>query len=142
MSSADGCGKISYLLRNVGGQAMRAAKFCAQLCFIAGAISVGSSAIADDSLSALALLQECETQSTYCSGYILGFVEGHSAASVVSSGPNGPHRDIIYCAPVGMAAGQVRRIYIAYASQHPADLHKLAQILLVRALIEAFPCQR
>ena len=44
------------------------------------------------------------------------------------------------CMPNGVTAGQLLRVWIKWANEHPEDLHFEASSLVLNAYIEAFPC--
>jgi hypothetical protein len=62
----------------------------------------------------------------YASGYIIGVFVSFEG--------------IAYCATTGVTQDQVRRVARKYLEAHPAELHRSAAKLLVKAFTEAFPC--
>jgi hypothetical protein len=45
------------------------------------------------------------------------------------------------CTPAGVTLEQEIKIFLLYADQHPDQLHEAGSSLLIRALVEAFPCK-
>ena len=77
------------------------------------------------------LKESCQSTNLYSDAFCLGYVIGvadNNAASI--------------CTPVGVTQGQVRDIVKKYLSDNPAQLHRDADILVLNALQQAFPCPK
>lgn len=69
-----------------------------------------------------------------CIGYLSGVIDGATSAS------KDDPRIFSVCVPEGVSRGQVARIIIKYAADHPETLHWPASRLVIEALSSAFPC--
>jgi hypothetical protein len=70
-----------------------------------------------------------------CSRYMSGVLDMHSIAVGVSGARP------IFCTPAsGISAEQAMRIFVKWATDNPAELHKSARTSLLVALKKAFPC--
>jgi hypothetical protein len=70
-----------------------------------------------------------------CMGYITGVVDAGTIAS--RRNENGAFSA---CIPESASKGQLVRIYLKYADNHPERLHLVAAIMVIEALEAAFPC--
>jgi hypothetical protein len=81
------------------------------------------------------LKQVCEQKDNlFSAGFCLGYVIGVSDSL-----------DYQVCAPGGpggVTQGQFRDIVVKYLSDNPSQLHLHADILVLTALRQAFPCQK
>ena len=76
----------------------------------------------------------------YCLGFVNGIMEMATDTAVTLV--NSDHRTSLPCAPAeGLTTGQAVRVVLKYLNLHPETLHKSAQLLVVVALREAFPCK-
>jgi hypothetical protein len=76
--------------------------------------------------------------------YCLGFIDGVMllATDTTVRLVDSDHRSSLPCAPAeGLTTGQAMRVVLKYLNSHPETLHKSAQLLVVLALREAFPCK-
>jgi hypothetical protein len=62
------------------------------------------------------------------------FVSGIDAANALLPKP-------FYCSPAGVMNVQLMRIAVKYLSDHPAELHEDFGKLVIRSLVDAYPCQ-
>lgn len=70
-----------------------------------------------------------------CGRYIDGMMDMHSLFVGAGSKP-------FFCVPSqGISIDQAMRIFIAWAYQHPKNLHKTPRSSVLIALRDAFPCQ-
>lgn len=69
-------------------------------------------------------------ESSYCVGYINGFLDSYSLA-----------QEKTYCLPNPIEAYQVAKIYSKYLEEHPEKLHQNSNITFSEALIAYFPCK-
>ena len=70
-----------------------------------------------------------------CIGYISGVVDAGTIASQRNENGKFP-----VCIPETVSKGQLVRVYLKYADNHPERLHLVAATLVVEALATAFPC--
>ncbi len=69
-----------------------------------------------------------------CMGYITGFIDG---ASLIAKGdPSVFH----VCIPTAVTKGQLIRVVLKYAEDHPENLHWIAANFVSAALMRSFPC--
>lgn len=80
-------------------------------------------------------------RSTFCLGYINGFLGSHMlSVSLAGSQP-------LFCTPKdgvkrgGVLVGQVARIIVKWFKSHPEKLHLDADMLTLIAIRTAFPCE-
>lgn len=89
------------------------------------------------------LYQSCRAQKNsmgdaMCLAYVRGFTDGIMAGSTV--GEKFPSQ---YCPPAaGISAIQSRLIIEKYLRDNPQELHTEAGLLVLSALLQAFPCKR
>lgn len=67
-----------------------------------------------------------------CVGYVRGAVDALTFAASTSD---------LFCLRNGVTAGQVRDVVVNHLAQHPQDRDRGATILVLNALVDAFPCQ-
>ena len=81
------------------------------------------------------LLEYCESKNAaewgFCSGFIWGAADGHQLTSNESAS---------FCSPEDAASDHMGRVVVKYLREHPEKHHEYAAILVVVALIEAWPC--
>jgi Rap1a immunity proteins len=70
-----------------------------------------------------------------CMGYICGVVDAPTIAS-----RRNESGAFSACIPESVSKGQLVRIYLKYADNHPERLHLVAAIMVIEALEVAFPC--
>ncbi len=68
------------------------------------------------------------TASGYYSGYVTGLANGYNG--------------IYFCPPTNVTNGQIYKIVAKYLKNNPDKLHLLADILVVNALRDVFPCKK
>lgn len=66
----------------------------------------------------------------FCVGYIVGVADTNSKYICA---PGGQH---------GVSVGQFESIVKKYLVENPAQLHKAADVIVLKALTEAFPCKK
>jgi len=71
-----------------------------------------------------------------CAGYIQGFLEGHTVMIVVSGAKPS------YCYPENVSTEQVGRIVTKSLKDHPEKTQLPISVLMEKALIDAFPCDK
>ena len=72
------------------------------------------------------------TAALICLAYLRGFGD-----AIIAAGD----RNLVICLPSHATAGQLARVFIAYARARPQYLHEHANKLVVGALQAAFPCE-
>lgn len=80
--------------------------------------------------SSMTLLEDCKSEESaaylFCLGYLNGFIDASSS----------------FCIPAsGISIRQGILIFLKYADLHPEELHLDANIVVYRALRQAFPCK-
>jgi hypothetical protein len=84
------------------------------------------------------LLTECESENYFeqgaCHGYMEATADTWDTAALRQIFIN----DICY--PEGVTVGQLLKIWVKYANEHPEKLHLEASGLVVNAYHEVFPC--
>ena len=87
------------------------------------------------------LMWECEGAGKYqeigivsCAAYLAGMIDSNIIfGSVIGQK--------FFCSPeTGVSNDQLRLIFIKWAKDHPAELHKSARVSAWVALIDTFPC--
>lgn len=82
-------------------------------------------------------------QAEKCFAYLEGFMSGVNLATAVISGNyNDYAKNMAYCVPDGATTAQGVRIIVKYLRENPAELHLNAEVLLMKALRQSFPCER
>jgi len=85
------------------------------------------------------LIQWCETESTvtdgFCFNYLAGVSDTHNLLYAEKEIPKK-----LYCTPLGVKFGQLRRVFLKYANDNPQDLHLSASRLVLKAFVHSFPC--
>jgi hypothetical protein len=93
------------------------------------------------------------TEASICIAYVTGFFHGSeqataSAALVVYGTehaqlrmPQYFRRLAAYCLPEQVSSSQIVRVVVDYLERRPEDLHNDTELLVVRALADAFPCR-
>lgn len=66
----------------------------------------------------------------FCAGAIVGLNNMHSVKEIP-----------LYCSPDGANYQQFVKVVYKYMKQRPEELHNLYSILVLKALMEAFPCE-
>jgi len=102
------------------------------------------------------LEQECMKNSSLCSGYILGILDGHLSWKTTMDAykrlypPTSeemndpvlrwslPH----YCLPAKVTVSQIQQVTMNYLKEHPDMLGVHAERLINDALNSAFPCRK
>ena len=81
------------------------------------------------------LLEYCESKNAaewgFCSGFIWGAADGHQLTRNESAS---------FCSPEDTTSDQMGRVVVKYLREHPEKHHEYAAILVVVALVEAWPC--
>ena len=82
-----------------------------------------------------------DLKETYCVAYITGVHDGAEASGSLltyMAERDEPFR--LMCVPQGVEAGQLRDIVVQYLEDHPADRNLGAGLIVMSALLEAYPC--
>lgn len=86
------------------------------------------------------LLEFCESDNDVewgqCMGFIASSEETHETLVVRGNLP--PQM----CVPSEATLGQLQKVVLKYSKEHPEALHLAAGIIVLYALVEAFPCHR
>lgn len=69
-----------------------------------------------------------------CMGYITGVIDG--SVLVAKADP----KNLPLCIPVSVTKGQLIKVVVKYADDHPENLHWIAGRFVMAALEQAFPC--
>jgi hypothetical protein len=72
--------------------------------------------------------QNYSFEATYAAGYVIGAFDTSSSVNV--------------CAPANITVGQVTALVLKYMQEHPEILHFSGDIVVNRALSNAWPCKR
>ncbi len=81
----------------------------------------------------------------YCNAYVTGVVDGANFMSAVAKRrlgmEAGETQGLGYCMPSGVEYQQITDIVTQYLRDNPARRHKLAQLLIMFSLRDAYPCE-
>ena len=84
------------------------------------------------------LLASCEGENIFnqdvCVGYLQAVEDTYNSAAEWK----GFESDI--CAPISVTGGQLIKVWVKYANEHPEKLHLSASDLVLLAYRDAFPC--
>ena len=84
-----------------------------------------------------ASMTQAETIATgYCMGYVAGVTDTHVAWQLVEGKTN---RLTHYCLATDFKNGQVILVFKKYMEAHPEEVHDRADLIIYRALRDAFP---
>jgi hypothetical protein len=73
-------------------------------------------------------------------GFCLGMMQGVTNTNAMYEVQLG--EDALFCAPEsGLNNGQAARIVVKYLKDNPKELHQHGTILVIDALMEAYPCE-
>ena len=70
-----------------------------------------------------------------CLGYVAGAVDTLEIHQSVGNLPR------YYCLPERVSVNQLVAVVVKYLGENPAELHNIASSLILKALVEAFPCE-
>lgn len=94
------------------------------------------------------ILSKCqESAEAFDNGFCAGFMDATLdtlnmwEASDISK-KRSHDNDVHFCVPDKVTNGQLLRVFVKYLEDHPEELHKPANLLLVEAFRKAFPCQQ
>jgi hypothetical protein len=73
-----------------------------------------------------------------CLGYVVAAIQGLFTILALRS-PEKPDR---ICIPDRVTTGQRREIFVQYLKNNPKDRHKMAFVLFVGSMREAYPCPK
>jgi hypothetical protein len=86
-----------------------------------------------------------------CLAYIRGFHDALTLATIsalmdateqkATPTPTNFERFVSNCIPSSVTVGQIQKIIVKYAGDHPELLHREAGVMLLRLLRESFPCK-
>jgi Rap1a immunity proteins len=84
-----------------------------------------------------------EFESGSCIGFIQGVINGFNSGTIVQHGRgNGEHSILDLCVPNGVTNGQVTKVVLAYTDKHPEQLHYPADVIVTKAISEAWPLEK
>jgi|HubBroStandDraft_6_1064221.scaffolds.fasta_scaffold240177_3 hypothetical protein len=110
----------------------------ARLCFILIFYLISSTAYANilgDRLKQYCAFYPGQTESTtMCMGYIGGTLDTFRLFERMGTK--------LYCEPKEASGDQLIEMTKKYLVDHPSELHNTASSLILKMLIEAFPCQQ
>jgi Rap1a immunity proteins len=75
-----------------------------------------------------------------CLGYLSGFLDGYTVTEFIDQSRNNFSSSPM-CLPDGITAEQGVRIVVKWLTDHPERLHESQRILVMTALVQAFPCK-
>jgi hypothetical protein len=93
------------------------------------------------------LLHKCKVtepkfDSGFCAGYIGATLDTLNMWEASDAFEKRTHDgDVKFCLPAEVTNGQIVLVFVKYLEDHPEELHKPANLLLVKALRKAFPCK-
>jgi Rap1a immunity proteins len=78
-----------------------------------------------------------------CLGFIHGVIGGFNSGTTIQRG-RGNDRDSILdlCVPNVVSNGQITKVVLAYTDKHPEQLHYPADIIVTKAIGEAWPLEK
>ena len=94
------------------------------------------------------LLSKCKVQTAsfdmgYCAGFISAVLDTLNMWEASDVYEKRTHdKDVRFCLPAEVTNGQIILVFVKYMEDHPEQLHKPANLLLVEALRKAFPCKQ
>lgn len=112
---------------------MRQLMKCLITLWLTLSVSMGSYGLTGNEMLRKCDLDNPTFMSGVCSGYIYGANEMQLLFSLMDAPP-------FYCQPAGVDNGQRDRIVIKYMKENPEVLHMPFLNIIVKALMEAFPC--
>ena len=74
-----------------------------------------------------------------CVGYISGASQGLASILAITSRQK---KMALICIPTKVTTGQKQDIFIQYLKNNPKDRHKMAFLLFVGSMKEAYPCPK
>jgi hypothetical protein len=84
-----------------------------------------------------------EFESGACIGFIQGVINGFNSGAIVQHGRGNEQRSIFdLCVPNGVTTGQTTKVILAYADKHPEQLHYPADVIVTKAVSEAWPLEK
>jgi len=83
--------------------------------------------------------QEAAT-SIACVSYVSGFVAGVTAHAGFAAYKMKQKVPTMFCLPEDVEPGQLVRVVLKFVRNNPEDAHRRTDVLIARALREAFPC--
>lgn len=75
-----------------------------------------------------------------CLGLVRGMIDAAAVFDSIAVEKGKPTTDI-FCVPDGVSTDQGVRVVIKYLNDNQKELHQRGTILIVLALMEAFPCE-
>jgi hypothetical protein len=76
----------------------------------------------------------------FCMGYFSAVQDQIQNERLLLAPPNvEPDEKPLYCVPSGVTVGQLIKVFLKYASDHPESLHEPRDFIIRMALGEAFP---
>jgi Rap1a immunity proteins len=78
---------------------------------------------------------------SFCAGFISGVLEEQFMWTANDTLHKRTH-DFRFCLPEKSTNDQILKVFVKYLDDHPEELHKPAALLLIQAMVKAFPCQK
>jgi len=121
---------------------MRACQSCGRAVWTYGRLllaagllgSAAAIASEDASLNGAALLTECEADSMFCNGFIIGVLAGSAVIEVGKTTPRHTYGSLRWCDPKGLEYLQIRLVVLKYLKDNPANLHYVPESLIASAM--------
>jgi hypothetical protein len=93
------------------------------------------------------LVASCSATSEFESGACIGFIQGvingfNSGTTVQHVRSVEQHAVFDLCVPNGVTNGQLTKVVLAYTDKHPEQLHYPADIIVTKAIGEAWPLEK
>ena len=80
----------------------------------------------------------CESENSQEKSHCFGYLAAVADTADTLAGWEGFEPSI--CVPLGVTGGQLIKVWVKYANEHPEELHLSASSLVLSAYAEAFPC--
>ena len=103
------------------------------------AMAVAQPASAQDTggfVTAGQLLEECQADEEWCQAYIMGVIDGLTSYARYAQAPR------ILCIPAGTESGTIIDLVLAHLEANPDRSEYDAPSQVMRALLNAYPCNR
>jgi hypothetical protein len=91
-----------------------------------------------------AILRKCKGTSSkptaFDDGFCAGYIEGVMSTARMPETGNNHASDVKFCVSSAATMEHVRWLFVNYLEDHPEELHKPANVLVIALLRKAFPC--